>query len=223
MDKNNKFLIKDITLINPNEEKKKVDVYIEGKKISEIGKNLNRNCKIIDGRDKFLIPGLIDIHIQGAGGTDFVNFEDEENIEKITLSLPSFGTTLILATTVFMPCLKEQKHIEKIIKKIEKIKGTKILGIHLEGPYINVKRKGMIREEEICSPKERYIEEIIEICDGKLKMMTLAPEIEGIKDIIKKLFKNNIIPSIGHTDATFDETKEIINIGVNHVTHFLML
>ncbi|MCS7181409.1 MAG: amidohydrolase family protein, partial [bacterium] len=80
-------------------------------------------------------------------------------------------------------------------------------------------RKGMIGEEEICSVKERSIEEIIEICDGKLKMMTIAPETEGIKNVVKKLFKNEVIPSIGHTDATFDETQEVIKMGVNHVTH----
>ncbi|MCS7181061.1 MAG: N-acetylglucosamine-6-phosphate deacetylase, partial [bacterium] len=144
MDKKNKFLIKGITLINPNEKKKKVDVYIEGKKIVKIGTNLKRDCKIIEGYDKFLIPGLIDIHIQGAGGTDFVNFEDENNIEKISSTIASFGTTSILATTIFFPFKKEQKHIEKIIKKAEKTNGAKILGIHFEGPYINKKRKGMI-------------------------------------------------------------------------------
>lgn len=219
MDRKNNFLIKNIIVINPGKKEGNQDVYIEKGKIAEIGKNIDKKCKIINGKNKILIPGLIEVHIQGAGGTDFLNTEDKESVEKISSSLASYGTTSFLATTVFFPGLKKQKHIEEIVKNIKKVKGAKILGIHLEGPYISKKRRGMIQESEICSVKERRIEEIIEICHGYLKMMTLAPEIPGIKNVIKKLFKNEIIPSIGHTDATFDQTNKAIEMGVNHVTH----
>ncbi|HOK56959.1 MAG TPA: N-acetylglucosamine-6-phosphate deacetylase [bacterium] len=219
MDRKNKFLIKNITLINPGEKGKVVDVYVEGKTIKKIGKDLRKMDVTIEGRGKLLIPGLIDLHIQGAGGTDFLNLKDNENVQKISSTLASLGTTSFLATTIFKPYIKKQKHIERIVENTEKVDGAKILGIHLEGPYINVKRKGMIKEDKICSVRERSIEEIIEICGGKLKMMTFAPEIEGIKSVVKKLIKNNVVPSIGHTDATFDETEEMIKMGVNHVTH----
>jgi len=110
--------------------------------------------------------------------------------------------------------------------------GAQVLGIHLEGPFINPKKCGMIKKENILmavgtgltgnSCRARpvpNIASIIDVCCGSLKMMTIAPELPGAIDIIKKLKKNKIVASIGHTDATYEEAVKGFDAGITHATH----
>ena len=216
----NKYLIKKVQVINPGEILPETDILIEDGIIREIGKNIkDANFPVLDASGKKVIPGLIDVHIQGAGGSDFLD-RKEESLNQISRTLASFGTTCFLATTVFFTREKDNLHLELLANvKNRNLPGAKIAGVHLEGPYISIDKKGMIQPQCICSPEDVPLESIMEKCGDSLRMMTIAPELPGVPEIISSLLEKNVIPSIGHTNATFDEANQAIEKGVRHVTH----
>jgi N-acetylglucosamine-6-phosphate deacetylase len=97
--------------------------------------------------------------------------------------------------------------------------GAHLLGIHLEGPFISLEKKGMILPECICAPSLRVFDEIQSIAGANLKMMTIAPEFDGSLDIIRDLVDSKIIASFGHSNASYNETLKGIDAGISHVTH----
>lgn len=178
-----------------------------------------RAAKTIDAKGRIVCPGFMDIHLQGAGGCDFLDGTPEA-IEKISQTLASVGTTSYLATTVFKN--GSNNHISNIVKGCGlrvKDYGAECLGIHLEGPFVNKGKKGMIREDGIRGCSLSYLNKIIKLTDGKLKMMTIAPELKGAIGAIKKLRKEKIIASFGHSDASIEQAKEGIKAGITHATH----
>jgi len=221
MDKKNNYLIKKVQVINPGETLPEMDILIEGGIIREIGKDIKgTDFPIPDVSGKKVIPGLIDVHIQGAGGSGILDGK-EESLKQMSRTLASFGTTCFLATTVFFAREKDNCHLELLANmKGRNLPGAKIAGVHLEGPYINIEKRGMIQPQCICSPEDVPLEKIMEKCGDSLKMMTIAPELPGVPGIINILLEKNVVPSIGHTNATFDEAKRAIEKGVRHVTHF---
>lgn len=170
-------------------------------------------AEILDARGKIVSPGFIDVHLQGAGGFDFLDAAPEA-IEKISQALAGFGTTSYLATTVFKN--GKNAHIESIVKGC---RGAECLGIHLEGPFVNKGKKGMIRENGIRGCSLSYLDKILNACAGQLKMMTIAPELKGATRIIRRLRKQKIIASFGHSNASCEETIKGISAGIDHATH----
>ncbi|MBZ0201068.1 MAG: N-acetylglucosamine-6-phosphate deacetylase, partial [Ignavibacteriaceae bacterium] len=97
--------------------------------------------------------------------------------------------------------------------------GAVMLGVHLEGPFINVNKKGALAVGGIYNSSPEKLDEILLATGDSLKMMTIAPELEGNLDIIKKLKAKNVVPSFAHSDANYEETKKGFEAGINHVTH----
>jgi len=197
-----------------------VDILLADGKIAAIQKHISTNSasvRIIDANNLILAPGFIDIHIQGAGGFDVLD-ASENALQTISQTLAQFGTTSFLATTVFHSD-KTNHHLEIAAQMTSKsIDGAKILGIHLEGPFINPKKKGGIAETCIFPPSVDKLKEIISLCEEKLTMMTLAPELEGIEDLILFLKENDVIVSFGHSAADYQTAKESFKT-ISHVTH----
>jgi N-acetylglucosamine-6-phosphate deacetylase len=167
------------------------------------------------------IPGLIDVHIHGVNGADTMD-ATKEALDTMVTALPKEGTTSFLATTM----TQEGKQIENaLINAGQYIKGqqpigkAEILGIHLEGPFVNAKRAGAQPIQHIIDPDLALFKEWQNLTNGNIKLVTLAPEQPGGMDMVRYLKSNGIIASIGHTDATYDEVNEAINAGANHVTH----
>jgi N-acetylglucosamine-6-phosphate deacetylase len=167
------------------------------------------------------IPGLIDVHIHGVNGADTMD-ATKEALDTMVTALPKEGTTSFLATTM----TQEGKQIENALinaaQYIEKQKPNgkaEILGLHLEGPFVNAKRAGAQPIQHIIDPDLALFQKWQSLTNGNIKLVTLAPERPGGLDMIRYLKSNGIIASIGHTDATFDEVDEAIDAGANHVTH----
>jgi N-acetylglucosamine-6-phosphate deacetylase len=196
------------------------DLLIINSKIAKISKSIKpkKDFKVINCNQKIVSPGFIDVHIQGAGGKDILE-GTKEALSKISLTLAKTGVTGFLATTVVIPG-ERQKHLETVATAIkEGLPGSSILGIHLEGPFINVKKKGMIRKDCIRKPNIKFLHRLIKISKGNITLMTVAPELKGAVKIIRELKKFNIVPSLGHTLATYEESLKGINTGISHVTH----
>lgn len=174
------------------------------------------SIEIIDAQENYVSPGFIDIHIHGSVGHDTMDGEIE-NIKGISEVIAKNGVTGFLPTTMTMSR-------EKIYKALDNIKccmklsfqGAKILGAHLEGPFISERYKGAQKKDYIITPDYNFIECFKDI----IKIITLAPEEDKNFNFIRQVKENtNIILSIGHTNATYEEAMKAISKGISSATH----
>ena len=171
--------------------------------------------------DSTLIPGMIDIHIHGANGSDVMD-ATEDAIKNMAISLPREGTTSFLATTITQD-IENIEHalvnVSNYIKKQNKVLAAEVIGIHLEGPFISPKRAGAQPIKHILQPDIDLFIKWQSICEGAIKVVTMAPEENGGLTFIEQLTETGITTSIGHSDATFDLLEDAIQSGASHVTH----
>lgn len=191
-------------------------ILVFDEKIIDIANQVPSGCEIIDAKGKVVSPGLIDIHIHGNMGKDTMEGSDEA-IDTISKSIARHGVTSYLPTTMTM----DEESITKALDSIKrgmnrKINGARVLGAHLEGPFINKIYKGAQNGNYIVSPSY----EIIKKYEDVIKVITYAPE-EDIDFNFTKYIKNNtdIVLSIGHSAATFVEAREAIRLGASNITH----
>ena len=166
-----------------------------------------RGCVRIDAKRNFVSAGFIDTHIHGLP-------------DKIFEKEARFGTTSILPT---LSC-QSLESLERSVNKIKKFiqtnpPGKSVLGIRLEGPFLNPVKAGAQNKKYILKPAAGALERIIKICGRLLKVMTIAPEIKGGLAIVKTLRRKGIIASIGHSDADYEEALSGIGAGITHATH----
>jgi len=185
------------------------------KKIIKITKELPIWAKVIDAKGLYLSAGFIDIHIHGSAGFDVMDATSEA-LESIAKSLLQTGTTSFLATTMTM----SKEAIEKALVVVQNHKhaeGAKVLGVHLEGPFINEKKHGAQNPAFIQKPNFELIEPYMDI----VKMITLAPEVDGGEVFIKYVNEHypKVLLSVGHSDASYEVTKQSFSWGISHVTH----
>lgn len=225
INKNKRIIIINGTIITPFHLVSGKAIIIEKGRIREIVNKEELSTatltgvEVIEAKDKFIVPGYIDIHIHGGGGSDVMD-GDYESINKIAIAHSHFGTTSFLPTTMTMSKDKIIRSLRSICEAVKKgTAGAEILGIHMEGPYINPEKKGAQKEEDI---KKISIEEFLEFnqASGNLiRLVTIAPEMPGAIDLIKYLYKQGIIASVGHSNATYVQTRAGIQAGLSHVTH----
>ncbi|MHC1737007.1 MAG: N-acetylglucosamine-6-phosphate deacetylase [Ignavibacteriaceae bacterium] len=213
------LLIKNAIIVDKYDNPFKKDILISSGKIALIDDQIYReDVPVLDAGNNFLFPGFIDLHIQGAGGFDVLDAVDAA-IPSIAKTLAGLGTTSFLSTTVVKPST-ENSHIKIADKYIgAELNGANVLGWHLEGPFINPLKKGGIDINSIYPTLQGRTEEVLEVCNGKLMMMTIAPELEGNLKAIGLLVKSNVVVSFAHSNATYIETIKGIDAGISHVTH----
>ncbi len=167
-----------------------------------------------------LTPGFIDSHIHGSHSFDVLDGTSHA-IEGISLSLVKEGTTSYLPT----PMTQSNEVIIKSLKSIsdyytkQNPMGAQIVGIHLEGPFINVEARGAQPKEYITPPNLKVFKRFEEASKHLIKKVSLAPELDGAKAFIQYLVERNILPSIAHTKASYDVALEAFHLGVNSLTH----
>ncbi|MBN1359934.1 MAG: N-acetylglucosamine-6-phosphate deacetylase [Sedimentisphaerales bacterium] len=185
--------------------------------IAEVGADVASD-KVLDAQGLILAPGFIDVHIQGAGGADVLDATPEA-LETISRTCARFGVTGFLATTVYKPG-QENRHLQVAADCAgEDLGGARLLGIHLEGPFIAPQKRGMIQPDCLAEPSSSVLEHIYRLTGDSLKMMTLAPELPGSLDLIGPLQDRGTIAALGHTHATYEEAVRGLEAGIRHVTH----
>ena len=183
--------------------------------IVSLSKDVPLGSEIIDAKGLYLSAGFIDIHIHGSNGYDVMD-GTVEALEEISKSILQTGTTSFLATTMTMSSEEIDKALLNV-QNFEQKEGAKVLGVHLEGPFINVAKKGAQNDKYVQTANMELIAPFIDI----VKMITLAPEVEGARGFIEYLSKEypHVLLSIGHSNATYEESKESFSWGVSHATH----
>ena len=164
----------------------------------------------------FLVPGFVDTHNHGCMGEDFSNTE-LKGLKQMEDFLYTRGVTTVLATTLSLPFEKIKKTVALVREYREKHPNTSIAGIHLEGPFVNLKKKGAQNPDYIKSPHEKEIEFILENKD-LIKVITVAPEVVG-NQVIETLSSAGITVSIGHTCADYKQSIEALQSGASRFTH----
>jgi len=193
------------------------DEKIIGFSEKEAFEKLSQKCEeIIDAKGSLVSPGFIDMHIHGSGGYDVMD-GTKEAIDGISAAIVKNGVTGFLPTTMTMSKEKIYAALDSVRASMDsEVKGAKVLGAHMEGPFINKKYKGAQSEKFILEPNYSFIENYVDI----LKLITLAPEMDKDFSFVKETKeKTNIILSIGHSNAEYEEAMEAIDYGITHATH----
>ena len=185
--------------------------------IEEIGKADGAD-RVLDAGGRIVAPGFIDVHIQGAGGADVLDATPEA-LETMSRTCARFGVTSFLATTVYKPG-KDNRHLNVVAECVGRdLGGAHLLGTHLEGPFISPHKRGMIQPDCLTLPSAAVLDDIYHLLGDTLKMMTLAPELPGSTEIVRRLAASGAVASFGHSKATYDEAIRGFEMGIKHVTH----
>ena len=177
-----------------------------------------RADELLDAGGRTLAPGFMDVHIQGAGGVDVLDATPKA-LETLSRTCARFGVTGFLATTVYMAG-QENAHLRVAAECTGRdLGGARLLGVHLEGPFISREKRGMIQPDCLAPPSQATLDHIESLLGDGLKMMTVAPELPGGRDVIRSLVARGAIASFGHSNASYDETLAGFDAGVTHVTH----
>jgi N-acetylglucosamine-6-phosphate deacetylase len=184
----------------------------------EPGTGSLRADEVFDAGGLVLAPGFIDVHIQGAGGADTLDGTSEA-LEAISCTCARFGVTGFLATTVFKP-RQENRHLRTCAEATgSKLRGARLLGVHLEGPFISSQKRGMIQPDCIAPPSSALLDDIYGVLGAALKMMVIAPELPGSLDLVRALVRRGTTACLGHSNATYEQALAGFDAGIAHVTH----
>ena len=155
------------------------------------------DVEIIDAKGAYVSAGFIDLHIHGSGGADVMDATPEA-LDVLSETLPQTGTTSFLATTMTMSTEDIDNALQNIQNHKTNVTGANIVGIHLEGPFINASKHGAQDKNYVQVPNFQLIEKYID----EVKMITLAPEVDGAESFVKQMTKEypHVILSVGHSE-----------------------
>jgi N-acetylglucosamine-6-phosphate deacetylase len=197
-------------------------VLIEDGRITKINSAeitpLPEHTQAIDGTGLCLIPGFIDGHIHGANGADVMD-ATEEALDAIARVLPEEGTTSFLATTITQAPENIEAALENTAAYHSGIGQAEMLGVHLEGPFIEKNKAGAQPLEYIMEPDLEQFKAWQQLSGNRIKTITMAPEHDRDGRFTAYLYDNGINVSAGHTDAGFSDMEKAVSRGVRQVTH----
>ena len=219
-----KFAIFTKKIITPDTVIPQGVVLIEGKKILEVGPRFevafeDSEFETLHFEQKTLVPGFIDVHIHGARGRDVME-GTREAVEVVSRHLALHGTTSYLATTVTASPIETIQAVESLGKLVpEETGGARILGLHLEGPFISQEKRGVHPPEHIRPPSTRIFDELLKMSNDHVRLITVAPEIPGGLDFIQHIRSKGVLVSLGHSNATYEVAQQAIRAGASNATH----
>ena len=213
------MIITNATIITPFELIRNASLIVDKDRILSVTTD-ELSGKSLGGR--YVVPGFVDTHIHGCCGYD-TNDGKVDSLLGMSRELVKYGVTSFIPTAVTASkkeLLKVAKAVAKAMKvQKEELKGARILGLHLEGPYINVDKKGAQNPDYIRNPDFDEFMEIWQASEGNILEITVAPEIEGAKEFISRVTSLGVVVQIGHTNAIYKEAKDGIYAGALKATH----
>jgi N-acetylglucosamine-6-phosphate deacetylase len=222
-----RFMLRNARLIDAATDIARGAILINGPRIevveSEDGQDAHHRVPqpdtIIDAQGMIIMPGFIDVHTHGGGGYNLHTTHADE-IRDFARWAPTTGVTSFLIAVVGIPGSIPAQQLQTAVDALNAPgAGAEPLGIHLEGPYINVAKRGAHPPAWLRLPDESETEALLAVTNGHLRLITVAPELPGASAMIRRLVDAGVTVSMGHTDATYEQAKEAIELGVTHVTH----
>jgi N-acetylglucosamine-6-phosphate deacetylase len=215
-------------LYTPVEEIQNPLLVAEDGLISEVSsrsaKEVPAEASLVDFGDAVLAPGFVDIHIHGGAGLDAMRASPSE-LPRLGRFLTTHGVTGYFPTTVAAPLDATYSALGRLADAIEAdaANGHSVqarpLGIHLEGPFLSHKRRGVHPPENLVAPTVEIFERLWQAARGHVHMLTIAPEISGAMEVIAEAARRKVCVSIGHSDAQMPIAQDAVNAGARHATH----
>ncbi len=196
---------------------------VDGERLAASGQGRPPEARArLDARGGIVAPGFVDLHCHGAGGVDVLT-ASEADLLALARLLPRFGVT------AFCPTLPSASH-EALLTALGRISraravtraGARLLGVHLEGPYLNPARQGAQDPAALRPPSRHELEILLAAAGGPaegLALVTLAPELPGMAELIPWLCRAGVRVAIGHSDATYRQVRQAVRLGATHVVH----
>ncbi|CEM62696.1 N-acetylglucosamine-6-phosphate deacetylase [Treponema phagedenis] len=181
-------------------------------------RHFNADVRIIDVQGAFIAPGFIDTHIHGFAGYGTEDNSTEAMLQ-MSIELARYGVTSFNPTLYPSERDNMLKCIRAIVKAMGKEKGAKIMGLHLEGPFISSEKLGVQRPETVSPVDMTFMEELWAASKGHIVNMTVAPELKGMRKLALYCAKKNIVLQAGHTNALYEHMIEGMQAGIFHSTH----
>jgi N-acetylglucosamine-6-phosphate deacetylase len=219
-------------IYTPTEEIQNGVILIEGHRITKVGPRdrikIPAGATVTDNQDRLIVPGFIDMHIHGAAGHDLMEGSPEA-LAAVATYLARHGTTCYLATTVTASLertLHAARGIGEVIRSLhsspgasDKIPGAYPLGIHFEGPFLNIKKRGAHPASQIRKPSTEILQRLLDAAEGTARVFTLAPELQGALTVLELARSRGLRVGIGHSNATHEEAERAIAAGATHAVH----
>lgn len=217
------LVLRKATVVTPYEVIREgyVVVDLDRGTIIDVGREPYRNLEYCDElvlEYSTIGPGFVDTHIHGAVGVD-LSTATAGSITELSRSLPRFGVTSYVPTSVTLPKEELNRFCRNALVASRYREGSRILGVHLEGPYINPGRAGAQNPAYARGASIEELDELIEACGGLLRSITVAPEVEGVLDLLRYAVTRGLVAQIGHTNATYSKTMEAVRAGASKATH----
>jgi N-acetylglucosamine-6-phosphate deacetylase len=192
---------------------------VQGGVIAEVGEGPPPGEPDLDLGTGVLVPGLVDLQVNGYYGVDLADC-DPDGWALVARRLPETGTTAFLPTFITAPVPTLATALRSAAKATEAVTaGARVLGVHLEGPFLSPVRAGAHRRDWIVPPSPGAVAELLEAGQGLLRLVTLAPEADGALAAIGTLAAAGVLVSVGHSDATAAEVAAGAAAGARMVTH----
>jgi N-acetylglucosamine-6-phosphate deacetylase len=219
-------------LFTPLEEIQAPLLFVEDGVITKISSRARsetpQGASLVDFGDAILAPGFVDIHMHGGNGVDVMQASADELV-RLSKWLTNNGVTGYFPTTVAAPLDQTCASLDRIADAIEasrnstaangKTSQARPLGIHLEGPFLSHKRRGVHPPEYLAHPTLEIFERLWQAARGHVRMMTIAPELPGALEVIAEAARRNVCVSIGHSDADIASAQAGVKAGGRHATH----
>ena len=202
-------------------------VVVEDGRIREVAAreaiDLPQGAREVRLDEGIITPGFVDTHNHGAGGRDVME-ASRESLDVICRTLARFGTTSYYPTTLTAPEADIRRAFECLADYVQESEArprpmAQPLGIHMEGPYLSVTRRGVHPAEHLVEPTLDAYRKLAEAAGGQLRIVTLAPELARAAELIEEMLKTRVQPSMGHTDSTYEQAKKAVELGVRRATH----
>jgi len=198
-------------------------IVVERGLIRKVVRGWVEGSDVVDARELIAVPGLVDTHMHGLRGVDVYSGRDSD-LEHVSRNLVEFGVTSFLPTSVTLPHDDLKKFVECVASFAESqreggLEGARVLGSYLEGPYINPEARGAQNPQHIREPSIEEFEELFRASRGTLRVIALAPEIPGALELVARARELGVIPSLGHSAASYEEALRGIEAGIARATH----
>jgi N-acetylglucosamine-6-phosphate deacetylase len=169
----------------------------------------------VDVAGAWVVPGFVDVHCHGGGGEAFTSV-DPEHVRRAVQAHRRHGTTTMLASLVSRPVPELAQQVSALA---ELTQDGLLAGVHLEGPFLSAARCGAHDPDILCPPDRSSVEKLLAAGGGAVRMVTIAPELEGAVRAVRQLRDDDVLAAIGHTDATEAQVRPAVDAGATVATH----
>jgi N-acetylglucosamine-6-phosphate deacetylase len=195
-------------------------VHVAGDTIVSIGTSKPAvDAPVVDLAGAWLLPGYVDLHMHGGGGHSVASSLEAMDAAVAFHRVRGTTSTLVSLMTASVAELAEQLGWAAELARRGPMPRGSVLGSHLEGPFISLRRRGAQNEAHIIAPNPSVLDRLLAASEGTLRMITLAPELDGALPLIPPLRHAGVIVAMGHSDATYEQAAAAIRAGASHATH----